>query len=153
MNKRQIGYTVNNDNLNESSPFKRMRIPYNEDNNNNIQINEENKIEIQNITQNNNKISLNPFFQNIFSNNKNKEQQNIILPLCGTCDSILDEEQAMIMIYCQFCSHVGCVHCTPQCFVCGERFCKNCSLQNYDSSYERTICIDCNCSSCSNLFP
>jgi hypothetical protein len=69
----------------------------------------------------------------------------IVTSVCRTCNSSIDEEEAMVMISCQFCSHIGCSHCTPQCFCCGDRFCKNCSLQNYDSSFERTICIDCNC--------
>lgn len=66
--------------------------------------------------------------------------------VCRTCNASLDEDEAMVMISCQFCSHIGCRHCTPQCFSCGDHFCKNCSLQNYDCSFERTICIDCNCS-------
>lgn len=74
------------------------------------------------------------------------EGNRFIAPVCGTCSSIIDEEEAMVMLSCQFCSHVGCSHCTPQCFCCGDRFCKNCSLQNYDAPFERTICIDCNCS-------
>jgi NAD-dependent DNA ligase len=70
----------------------------------------------------------------------------IMASVCRTCGSSIDEEEAMVMISCQFCSHIGCSYCTPQCFSCGDHFCKNCSLQNYDSDFERTICIDCNCS-------
>lgn len=147
MNKRQIENNdfhnnfnhFNNNNDHETSPTKRTRM------------------EIEEKIESNNKINLNPLFQSIFKSNNNSsssssssQHQNIPLPLCGTCESIIDYEQSIIQINCQFCSHVGCHFCTPQCFVCGERFCRNCSLQNYDLKYERVICIDCNCSS---LYP
>ena len=144
---------------------KRIRIPlHNED----IQQQEEqheeqleeqveeqiNEYDLTQNSNNNNKLNLNSIFYNIFNTkNRIEESSNHPLPLCGICESIINEEEAMMIIHCQFCSHIGCIYCTPQCFVCGERFCKNCSLQNYDTSYERTICIDCNCSLYSNLFP
>jgi hypothetical protein len=85
---------------------------------------------------------------NVFAlSNDQKEVGPLVVPLCRVCNSMIDEEEAMVLLSCQFCSHVGCSHCTPQCFCCGDRFCKNCSLQNYELSFERTICIDCNCSS------
>jgi hypothetical protein len=84
---------------------------------------------------------------NVFSHsNDHKERNPLVSPVCRVCNSIIDEEEAMVLLSCQFCSHVGCSHCTPQCFSCGDRFCKNCSLQNYELTLERTICIDCNCS-------
>lgn len=72
-------------------------------------------------------------------------KMNFMGPMCDSCHAILDEDDAMVQYECAFCSKDGCLTCIHPCFMCSYRFCCNCSLVNYDYSYERWVCIDCNC--------
>ena len=46
---------------------------------------------------------------------------------------------------CCFCTKVGCLECMKSCEACIEFFCSHCSTRNYSSTYERTLCLDCDC--------
>ena len=44
---------------------------------------------------------------------------------------------------CCFCMKTGCGSCIKGCESCYELFCLHCSTSNYNCSYERILCLDC----------
>lgn len=47
---------------------------------------------------------------------------------------------------CNFCSRYTCDDCRYRCENCEDNFCKFCVTSNYDTSLDRTLCLDCNSS-------
>ena len=95
--------------------------------------------------------SIKDYFRPLYSANTSRcsSQEDVMLSFaaaeCQTCGEHQEEDDAMTTRECTFCCQRGCGKCTYLCFNCNDIYCGNCSIVNYDSSYERRLCIDCNC--------
>lgn len=65
--------------------------------------------------------------------------------LCRCCDATMTGEMGFET--CAYCARPSCVlKCLSVCEGCGHNFCKFCATINYDMSFERVMCLDCNSS-------
>ena len=60
---------------------------------------------------------------------------------CQCCFRLVTD--AIISQRCSFCMKTGCRSCMKGCELCYELFCLHCSTSNYNNSYERILCLDC----------
>ena len=60
---------------------------------------------------------------------------------CQCCFRLVTD--AVISQRCSFCMKTGCRSCMKGCELCYELFCLHCSTSNYNNSYERILCLDC----------
>lgn len=44
---------------------------------------------------------------------------------------------------CAFCNRSSCSDCITDCVICHHEFCKFCITTNYNESFDRTVCLDC----------
>ena len=75
-----------------------------------------------------------------------ESQTSFSKSLCIFCinfNSINLSRFESVEVYCQFCMRFSCKNCIKKCECCLLEFCKFCITTNYDSSYDRLFCLDC----------
>eukprot|EP00041_Stephanoeca_diplocostata_P040339 m.1639188 g.1639188 ORF g.1639188 m.1639188 type:complete len:328 (+) comp33660_c0_seq1:205-1188(+) len=83
-----------------------------------------------------------PWQQSAFSSASALPQQT-----CGRCKEKFpgsDNDADSDMTKCNFCDTTMCDACLHLCDECQKTYCAGCSTVNYDLSYDRRFCLDCN---------
>jgi len=73
-------------------------------------------------------------------NNQDMDVQQVNVHKCYVCVNITQT------IKCDQCLNFSCFHCIKECQNedCGGKFCNFCTVTNYDQSYDRIFCLNCN---------
>jgi hypothetical protein len=67
---------------------------------------------------------------------------NVDVVTCRSCCGVAEGFRR-----CAYCTKIACTDkpdCGSLCAVCGDFFCRFCATLNYDLSFERMLCLDCN---------
>ena len=73
------------------------------------------------------------------------EKKEGLIETCVFC--IVPQRQVfpgMASLSCAFCNRSSCPDCVTYCEICNQEFCKFCITTNYDHSFDKTVCLDCN---------